>query len=67
MRRFIVETVVDGLILLVLILVMGLFTVAQPFPFGPDSAPILQLRGAGRSASSSRRRSSSWPSGTSGR
>ena len=45
--EFIVETVVDGLILLTLILLMGLFTVAQPFPFGPDSAPILQLRGAG--------------------
>ncbi len=47
MRRFIVETVVDGLILLVIILILGVFTVAQPFPFGAESAPIAQLRGAG--------------------
>ena len=47
MRRFIVEVVLDALILLVIILVLGIICVAQPFPFGPDSAPILALRGAG--------------------
>jgi ubiquinone biosynthesis protein len=47
MRRFIVETVVDGLILVAIILFLGLFTVAQPFPFGTESAPILQLSGSG--------------------
>ncbi len=39
MRRFAVETVVDGLIILVIFLVMGLFSVAQPFPFGPELPP----------------------------
>ena len=47
MRRFVVETLVDGVIILLIILFLGLFKVAQPFPFGLDSAPILQLRGAG--------------------
>jgi ubiquinone biosynthesis protein len=47
MRRFVVEAVVDAAILLVIILVMGVFSVAQPFPFGPNTAPIVKLRGAG--------------------
>jgi ubiquinone biosynthesis protein len=47
MRRFIVESVVDALILVALVLLLSLFSVSQPFPFGPDSAPILELRGAG--------------------
>jgi len=47
MRRFIVETVVDAAILIVIVFILSLFVVAQPFPFGPDSAPILQFRGAG--------------------
>ncbi len=47
MRRFVVETLVDGVIILVIILFLGLFKVAQPFPFGLESAPILQLKGAG--------------------
>ena len=47
MRRFVVETLVDGVIILVIILFLGLFQVAQPFPFGLDSAPILKLKGAG--------------------
>ena len=47
MRRFIVEVVLDALILLVIVLVLGIFSVGQPFPFGPDSAPIIALRGAG--------------------
>ena len=47
MRRFIVETVIDAVVILVIILFLGLFTVSQPFPFGLESAPILQLTGAG--------------------
>ena len=47
MRRFVVEVVIDALILLVIILVLGLISVNQPFPFGTGSAPIVALRGAG--------------------
>ncbi len=47
MRRFIIEVVIDALILLVIILFLGIFSVAQPFPFGTGSAPIVALRGAG--------------------
>jgi ubiquinone biosynthesis protein len=47
MRRFIVEGLADALVLLVIILLLSIPTVSQPFPFGPDSSPILQLRGAG--------------------
>jgi ubiquinone biosynthesis protein len=47
MRRFLVETVVDGLVLVLIVLVLSLITVAQPFPFGTDRAPILAFRGAG--------------------
>ena len=47
MRRFIVEALADAFVLLVIILLLSIPTVSQPFPFGPDTAPILQLRGAG--------------------
>ena len=47
MRRFIVEAVVDAVLLLIIILVLGVINVAQPFPFGTGSAPIVELRGAG--------------------
>ena len=47
MRRFIVEVVLDAIILLVIILFLGVISVSQPFPFGPTSVPILTLRGAG--------------------
>jgi ubiquinone biosynthesis protein len=47
MRRFIVEVLLDALILLVIILLLGVISVSQPFPFGPQSAPIVALRGAG--------------------
>jgi ubiquinone biosynthesis protein len=47
MRRFIVEAIADAVVLLAVILVMGIPTIAQPFPFGPDRAPLLQLRGVG--------------------
>ena len=47
MRRFIVEAVIDAVLLLVIILFLGIISISQPFPFGPDSAPIVELRGAG--------------------
>ena len=47
MRRFIVEVVLDALLLLVIVLFLGIISVAQPFPFGTGSAPIVALRGAG--------------------
>ena len=36
MRRFIVEVVLDAFILLVIALLLGIFSVSQPFPFGPN-------------------------------
>ena len=50
MRRFVVEAVADALIFLVIILLLSLIEVSQPFPFGPDQAPILELSGAGIAA-----------------
>ena len=47
MRRFIVEVVIDALLLLFIALVLGVFSVAQPFPFGTGPRPIIALRGAG--------------------
>ena len=47
MRRFIVEVVVDAILLLVIILFLGLISISQPFPFGTGSAPIVALQGAG--------------------
>jgi ubiquinone biosynthesis protein len=47
MRRFIVEAVIDAVLLLVIILFLGLISIAQPFPFGTGSAPIVELSGAG--------------------
>jgi len=47
MRRFFVEVLVDVLILLVIILLLDFIKVSQPFPFGPDTASIAALRGAG--------------------
>ncbi len=47
MRRFIVEAVVDAILLLVIILFLGLISISQPFPFGTGSAPIVALKGAG--------------------
>ena len=47
MRRFVVEVLVDVLILLVVILLLDFIKVSQPFPFGPDTASIAALRGAG--------------------
>jgi ubiquinone biosynthesis protein len=47
MRRFIVEVVIDTVLLAVIVLVLGVFSIGQPFPFGTGSAPIIALRGAG--------------------
>ena len=47
MRRFIVEVVLDAFLLLVIVLFLGIISVAQPFPFGTGSAPVVALRGAG--------------------
>ena len=47
LRRFIVETIVDALVLLTIIAILHIPEVAQPFPFGPDKAHILDLKGAG--------------------
>ena len=46
MRRFIVEVLLDAVLLLFISLV-GIISVGQPFPFGPTSVPICRLRGAG--------------------
>ena len=40
MRRFIVEVMLDVVLLLFIILLLGMISVGQPFPFGPTSAPI---------------------------
>ena len=47
MRRFIVEVLLDAVLLLFIVLLLGIISVGQPFPFGPTSVPILSLRGAG--------------------
>jgi uncharacterized membrane protein YvlD (DUF360 family) len=47
MRRFVVESIVDGLVLLVIVVALSFVRVAQPFPFGADTAPIVDLRSAG--------------------
>lgn len=47
MRRFIVEVIVDALLLLVIVLILGAISVGQTFPFGTSSQPIVQLRGTG--------------------
>jgi len=47
MRRFVVEVVVDIVILLAIILLLDFITVPQPFPFGTERASIAALRGAG--------------------
>ena len=47
MRRFIVEVVIDTVLLAVILLFLGIVSVPQPFPFGTGSAQIVALRGAG--------------------
>jgi ubiquinone biosynthesis protein len=48
MRRFVIESVVDALILLVIFLLLSLIKVPQPFPIGgTEYVPIVELKGAG--------------------
>jgi ubiquinone biosynthesis protein len=47
MRRFIVEAVVDALLLAAIVIVLSIISVQQPFPFGAESAPIIATTGAG--------------------
>jgi ubiquinone biosynthesis protein len=47
MRRFVVETVVDSAMVAAIIVVLSLFHVPQPFPFGQDQAPIFAFGGVG--------------------
>src|SRR6187402_3342181 len=46
-RRFIVQAVIDGLIAIAVVFVLSLINITQPFPFGQESAPILQPVGGG--------------------
>jgi len=46
-RRFIVEAVLDAAIVAAVLLLLSLIHVPQPFPFGVDRVPIVQLVGAG--------------------
>jgi hypothetical protein len=47
MRRFIIEALVDAVILVAVILVLSVPSVPQPFPWGDGSASIIGFRGAG--------------------
>jgi ubiquinone biosynthesis protein len=47
MRRFVVEVVLDALIVFVILTIMSLLTVPQPFPFGSERAPIFTSTGSG--------------------
>jgi ubiquinone biosynthesis protein len=48
MRRFIIEVVIDAILLAAIILLLGAISIPQPFPFGTaGSQPIVALRGAG--------------------
>ena len=42
MRRFLVQAAIDGLIAVAVMFVLSLIDITQPFPFGQDSAPIIQ-------------------------
>jgi hypothetical protein len=46
MRRFLVEVVINAVILTVIVLSLGVISVGQPFPFGTTSAPIVLLQPA---------------------
>ena len=41
LRRFLIEALIDAGLLVVLVLVLGLIHVPQPFPFGTGQAPII--------------------------
>jgi len=46
MRRFIVQVAIDTISLLVMLVLLSVFTVAQPFPFGSGEAPIVTVERA---------------------
>jgi ubiquinone biosynthesis protein len=46
-RRFVVQAVIDALIVFAVAFVLSLIKVNQPFPFGTDSRAIVQPQGAG--------------------
>jgi ubiquinone biosynthesis protein len=46
-RRFLVQAVIDALVAFVVVFVLSLIHITQPFPFGQDTAPIVQPLGAG--------------------
>src|SRR5690349_8696789 len=41
LRRFVIEAIIDALLLVLIVLVLGLVQVPQPFPFGEARAPIV--------------------------
>jgi ubiquinone biosynthesis protein len=43
MRRFVVETVIDTILLGIIAALLSSLWIPQPFPFGQDKAPILQI------------------------
>ncbi|MGZ3588449.1 MAG: AarF/UbiB family protein [Candidatus Limnocylindrales bacterium] len=47
MRRFVVEVVIDALIVWLVLFVLSLLSVPQPFPFGTERAPIFSLAHVG--------------------
>jgi ubiquinone biosynthesis protein len=47
MRRFLVEVVLDAVLILIVLLVLSWLTVPQPFPFGEERAPIFDRSAAG--------------------
>jgi ubiquinone biosynthesis protein len=47
MRRFLVEVVLDALVVLVVLLLLSFITVPQPFPFGSERAPIFDRAAVG--------------------
>ncbi|HMJ80757.1 MAG TPA: AarF/UbiB family protein [Candidatus Dormibacteraeota bacterium] len=47
MRRFLVEVVIDALIVWAVLFLLSLLSVPQPFPFGAERAPIFSLAHVG--------------------
>ena len=47
MRRFLVQADIDALIAVAIIFVLSRIEITQPFPFGQDTAPIIQPVGGG--------------------
>ncbi len=47
MRRFLVEVVLDAAIVFVILFVLSLISVQQPFPFGSERSPIIERTASG--------------------